>query len=346
MKTIDLRSDTVTKPTPGMRKAIYEAEVADDVLGEDPTVNELQKAVAQMLDKEEALFVPSGTMSNQLALKTHTQPGNEVICESDCHIFHYEAGASGMLSGVLLKTLPGRYGVLTADQIDEAVNSDEDIHHAPTRLIALENTHNRAGGTVYPIEEIRGIRKVSERFRIPMHLDGARLMNACVATNIKPAQYAQYFDSVSLCFSKGLGAPVGSILAANREFITKARYYRKAYGGAMRQAGILAAGALYALRHHVDRLADDHLKARRLAEAIAGMKAFSIDLTAVQTNIVIFEVRRPGLSAQDVVLQLQQAGILAIAFSRKRVRFVTHLDVSMSDIDDAITIMKQYYSEP
>lgn len=346
MKTIDLRSDTVTKPSPAMRKAMCEAEVGDDVLGEDPTARELQDATAMMLGMEDALFVPSGTMGNQLAIKTHTHAGNEVICEADSHIVHYEAGASGMLSGVQLKTLPGQRGVLTAAQIEEAINADGDIHHAPTRLIALENTHNRAGGTIYPLGTMHAIRQMAAGFGIPMHLDGARLLNACVATNTKPHQYAANFDSVSLCFSKGLGAPAGSVLAGRKDYITRARYYRKAFGGGMRQVGILAAGALYALRHNLDRLAEDHDKAQRLAQAIAGMKAFSIDLDAVQTNIVIFEIVRPSLSAHTVVSHLEELGILSIAFSNKRVRFVTHMDVSMADIDDAITLMKKHYSAP
>lgn len=342
MKTVDLRSDTVTQPSPEMRAAMASAKVGDDVFGEDPTVNELQEAVARMFDKEAGLFVPSGTMGNQLAVKTHTQPGNEIILEADAHIFKYEAGAAGMLSGVITKILPGVNGVLTAEQIERSVNHLDDIHAAPTGLIALENTHNRAGGTIYPLEEIKKISEMAHRRRIPLHLDGARIMNACVAANIKPMEYGKCFDSISICLSKGLGAPVGSVLTGTKAFIDKARYYRKAYGGGMRQVGILAAAGLYALRHHMDKLGEDHQKARKLAEAVAAIKAFSIDLSTVQTNIVIFSVKNG--TSYDVIDQLKSQGILAIPFSDVKIRFVTHLDVSMEDIDHTIRILKKHFN--
>jgi threonine aldolase len=341
MRIVDLRSDTVTKPSAAMREAMFKADVGDDVFGEDPTVNELQQVVAKMFDKEDALFVASGTMGNQLALKTHTQPGNEIICEADCHIFKYEAGASGMLSGAQMHTVQGQQGVLTAGQIEAAINH-EDIHSAPTALIALENTHNRAGGTIYPIEEIRKIRALAHERKIAMHLDGARLMNACVVTHIKPMEYGKYFDSISLCFSKGLGAPVGSILTGTKQFIARARYYRKAFGGGMRQVGFLAAAALYALRHNIDRLEEDHGKAKKLAQAIAQCSRFTIDLSAVQTNIVIFSVK-DGLS-YDVVEKLKTDGILSIPFSDKKIRFVTHLDVSMDDMEYCVASLKKNFS--
>ncbi len=341
MKTVDLRSDTVTKPSPAMREAMFKAEVGDDVFGEDPTVNELQQVVSKMFGKEDALFVASGTMGNQLALKTHTQPGNEIICEADCHIFKYEAGASGMLSGAQMHIVKGEKGILKVGQVEEAINH-EDIHSAPTALIALENTHNRAGGTVYPIEEIKKISALARERKIGLHLDGARLMNACVAENIKPMEYGKYFDSISLCFSKGLGAPVGSVLAGTAKFIEKARYYRKAFGGGMRQAGFLAAAALYALRYNIDRLKEDHAKAKELAEAISQLKYFSLDLSAVQTNIVIFSVKEG--SSYDVVEKLKTAGILCIPFSDKKIRFVTHLDVSMEDMDYCIACLKKNFN--
>ncbi|MBL7959573.1 low-specificity L-threonine aldolase [bacterium] len=342
MKTIDLRSDTVTKPSPDMRAAMAAAEVGDDVFGEDPTVNELQQVVARMFDKEAGLFVPSGTMGNQLAVKTHTQPGNEIILEADAHIFKYEAGAAGMLSGVITKILPGTNGVLSADQIDRSVNNLDDIHAAPTGLIALENTHNRAGGTIYPIEEIKRISDVAHRRNIPLHLDGARVMNACVASNIKPLEYGKFFDSISICLSKGLGAPAGSVLVGTKPFIDKARYFRKAFGGGMRQVGILAAAGLYALRHNVDKLREDHLKARKLAESISELKSFTIDLPTVQTNIVIFSVKTG--TSYDIIDKLKLQGILAIPFSDVKIRFVTHLDVSMDDIDHTISILKKHFN--
>lgn len=342
MKIVDLRSDTVTKPSKEMREAMSSAEVGDDVFGEDPTVNELQQVVALMFDKEAGLYVPSGTMGNQLAVKTHTQPGNEIILEADAHIFKYEAGAAGMLSGVITKILPGIDGVLTADQIERSVNRTDDIHAAPTGMIALENTHNRAGGTIYPMEEIKKISEMAHRRNIPLHLDGARIMNACVATNIKPMEYGRYFDSISICLSKGLGAPVGSVLVGTKNFIDKARYFRKAYGGGMRQAGILAAAGLYALRHNMDKLREDHLKAKRLAEAISLLKSFSIDLATVQTNIVIFSVKSG--TSYAIIDKLKDQGILAIPFSDVKIRFVTHLDVSLEDIDHTINSLKKHFN--
>lgn len=342
MKIVDLRSDTVTKPSKEMREAMSSAEVGDDVFGEDPTVNELQQVVALMFDKEAGLYVPSGTMGNQLAVKTHTQPGNEIILEANAHIFKYEAGAAGMLSGVITKILPGIDGVLTADQIERSVNRTDDIHAAPTGMIALENTHNRAGGTIYPMEEIKKISEMAHRRNIPLHLDGARIMNACVATNIKPMEYGRYFDSISICLSKGLGAPVGSVLVGTKNFIDKARYFRKAYGGGMRQAGILAAAGLYALRHNMDKLREDHLKAKRLAEAISLLKSFSIDLATVQTNIVIFSVKSG--TSYAIIDKLKDQGILAIPFSDVKIRFVTHLDVSLEDIDHTINSLKKHFN--
>ncbi len=342
MKIVDLRSDTVTKPSKEMREAMFSAEVGDDVFGEDPTVNELQEVVARMFDKEAGLYIPSGTMGNQLAVKTHTHPGNEIILEADAHIFKYEAGAAGMLSGVITKILHGVNGVLTAEQIDHSVNRTDDIHAAPTGMIALENTHNRAGGTIYPMEEIKKISEVAHRRNIPLHLDGARIMNACVATNIKPMEYGRYFDSISICLSKGLGAPVGSVLVGTKNFIDKARYFRKAYGGGMRQAGILAAAGLYALRHNMDKLREDHLKAKRLAEAISLLKSFSIDLATVQTNIVIFSVKSG--TSYAIIDKLKDQGILAIPFSDVKIRFVTHLDVSLEDIDHTINSLKKHFN--
>ncbi|HZT81959.1 MAG TPA: GntG family PLP-dependent aldolase, partial [Gemmataceae bacterium] len=254
---IDLRSDTVTRPTPGMRAAMAAAEVGDDVFDEDPTVNRLQERVAALLGKEAALFVPSGTMSNQVCVRTHTQPGDELLCDVNCHIYNYEAGGPAVLSGVTCRCVEGDCGILDVSQLDGLVRPDNE-HFVRTRLVCLENTHNRGGGKVYPLEKVQAISAWARRAGLATHLDGARLWNAVVATGVPAQEWARHFDSVSVCFSKGLGAPVGSALAGPRDFVAKARRTRKLFGGGMRQAGVLAAAALYALDHHVERLAEDH----------------------------------------------------------------------------------------
>ena len=259
---IDLRSDTVTKPTPAMRKAMAEAEVGDDVFGEDPTVNALQEKVAKILGKEASIFVPSGTMANQLAIKSHTQPGDEVIIEATSHPYNFEAGASAALSGIQFYCLKGIRGILDASQIEEAIRPDD--HHFPvTRLICLENTHNRGGGSVYPIKKIAEISRFAKSKGLLLHLDGARLWNASVAAGIKPQEYAQWADSVSVCLSKGLGAPIGSLVAGSKTFIDRVHRFRKMFGGGMRQVGIIAAAGIYALDHHIGRLKEDHENAKR-----------------------------------------------------------------------------------
>ncbi len=332
---VDLRSDTFTKPTQAMRDAIASADVGDDVFGEDPTVNLLQEKVASMLGKEAGLFVASGTMGNQVAINALTQPGDEVILESQAHIFFYEAGAPALLSGVQLRTIPGEMGVLTAEQITSAIRPDN-VHFPPTRLICLENTHNRAGGAIYPIEQIKHIRQIAESRNIQMHLDGARLWNASVASGIPLADWARYFDSVSLCFSKGLGAPVGSMLVGSRDFIHRAHRYRKIYGGAMRQVGILAAAALYAVEHHVDKLADDHVHARLLAEAVNALPGLRVDLDSVQTNIVVIRVEGAKRSASEIVHLLRDKDVLLLATGSDMIRAVTHLEISEENIHTAI----------
>ncbi|MDP2972738.1 MAG: GntG family PLP-dependent aldolase, partial [Deltaproteobacteria bacterium] len=256
-KWIDLRSDTVTRPTPLMRKAMSEAEVGDDVFGEDPTVNALHERVAQMLGKEAALFVPSGTMANQLAIKSHTQPGDEVIIEATSHPYNFEGGGGAVLSGIQFYCLRGVRGILDASQIEEAIRPDD--HHFPvTRLICLENTHNRGGGAIYPIDKMAEIYRLAKSKGLLVHLDGARLWNASVATGISPHEYGQWADSVSVCLSKGLGAPIGSLVAGSRIFIDRVHRFRKMFGGGMRQVGIIAAAGLYALEHHIERLKEDH----------------------------------------------------------------------------------------
>ncbi|GBD94907.1 L-allo-threonine aldolase [bacterium BMS3Abin05] len=339
-RSIDLRSDTVTQPLPEMREAIAHAVVGDDVFGEDPTVNDLQETVAALLGKEAGLFVVSGTMANQVAINAHTQPGDEVICEYNAHIFNYEGGAPALLSGVQLHPLPGVHGVITAEQIEPVIRPFD--HHYPhTQLIAIENTHNRAGGTIFPIEEMKKIYELAQKYGLAVHLDGARLWNASVATHIPLAEYAKYADSVSVCFSKGLGAPVGSMIAGSKEFIHRAHRYRKVYGGGMRQAGILAAGALYAVKNNVHRLAEDHARAGRLAAALAAFDGIRIDLKAVQTNIVIFEVISQKISAPEFVDRCGEAGVLMLAIGTNRVRLVVHLHITDADVERTIAVFKQ-----
>ncbi len=325
-----------------MREAIARAEVGDDVFGEDPTVNLLQEKVASLLGKETGLFVASGTMGNEVTLNAHTQPGEEIILEIDSHIFNYEAAAPALLAGVQLHPLHGKRGVLTAEQV-EAVIRPDDVHFPRTSLVCLENTHNRAGGTIYPLEEIRRIRKVVDAHGFMMHLDGARLWNASVATGISLKEYAGYFDSVSVCFSKGLGAPVGSLIVGSEEFIVRARRYRKLYGGGMRQAGILAAAGLYALENNIDRLAEDHRNARKLAEAVASLPGISVDLDSVQTNIVIIQIDGARYTASQVADVLKEHGILLLAIAPARLRAVTHLDVSEEGIDRAIKVFQELF---
>lgn len=335
MRIIDLRSDTVTKPTEAMREAMAKAEVGDDVYGEDPTVNRLQDMAAGLLGKKAALFVPSGTMANQLAIRIQTQPGQEVIAESKAHIVRYEQGAAGALAGVQLHWVVGDRGIMGPEQIEAAIRPT-DPHSIQTALICLENTHNSGGGTIYPLATIERIRTLASARRIPMHLDGARLFNAVAATTLPPAAYAQHFETVSLCLSKGLGAPAGSLLLTNDPaLIDKARRFRRMYGGAMRQAGILAAAGIYALDHHVGRLKDDHDNAKRLARKLQQISAITINPQHVDTNIVIFDVVGHKLAPAAIVAALKQEGVLINAIGGTSFRAVTHLDVSTRQIDMA-----------
>ncbi|HSA61381.1 MAG TPA: low-specificity L-threonine aldolase [Nitrospiraceae bacterium] len=338
---IDLRSDTVTVPTDGMRKAMARAEVGDDVYGEDPTVNRLQDLAAALLGKRAALFVPSGTMANQLAIRSQTQPGQEVIVESKCHIVRYEQGAAGALAGVQLHWVTGERGIMTAEQVEAAVRP-KDPYSIPTGLICLENTHNAGGGTIYPLSTIEKIRTVAARHGIPMHLDGARLFNAVAATTLPPASYAQHFESVSVCLSKGLGAPVGSLLiSSDPQLIDRARRFRRMYGGAMRQAGILAAAGIYALEHHVTRLKDDHDHAKKLARMLQQIPSVQIAPQHVETNIVIFEVVDQRRSPAELVAALKEQGLLINAIGGQSFRAVTHLNVSAKQIDEAGAIFSR-----
>ncbi|MGQ9645493.1 MAG: low-specificity L-threonine aldolase [Thermodesulfobacteriota bacterium] len=337
---IDLRSDTVTKPTPPMRKAMAEAEVGDDVFGEDPTVNALQEKVARILRKEASIFVPSGTMANQLAIKSHTQPGDEVIIEATSHPYNFEGGASAALSGIQFYCLKGVRGILDASQIEEAIRPDD--HHFPvTRLICLENTHNRGGGSIYPIKKIAEISQLARSKGLLVHLDGARLWNASVASGIEPHEYAQWADSVSVCLSKGLGAPIGSIVAGTKAFIDRVHRFRKMFGGGMRQAGIIAAAGIYALDHHIERLKEDHQNAKRLALGLKEIKAVSIDPEEVETNILIFDVAAAGMTPIQICDAIKKEGVLIHAIGKTQIRLVTHLDVSKEDVEAALKAFKR-----
>lgn len=339
-RMIDLRSDTVTKPSAAMREAMASAEVGDDVFGEDPTVNRLQEEVASILGKEAALFVPSGTMANQLCIKTHTSPGDEVVAERGAHVFNYETAGAAFLSSVQIHIIDGERGVLRADDIRRSIRPN--LYYMPrTRLICLENTHNRAGGTIYPLDVIAKVRALAEEFGIRLHLDGARLWNACAATGTSAADYAKYFDSVSVCLSKGLGAPVGSVIAGTRAFIDDARHFRKIFGGGMRQAGVLAAAGLFALKNNRDRLVEDHRNASWLAGQLSTVPGFSIDLATVQTNIIIIDVEATGRQPEAILADLKSRGVLLSAGNYMGLRAVTHLDVSRAQVEEAASVVRE-----
>jgi threonine aldolase len=341
---IDLRSDTVTQPTDAMRKAMARAEVGDDVYGEDPTVNRLQDMAAALLGKRAALFVPSGTMGNQLAIRAHTQPGQEVIVESKAHIVRYEQGAAGALAGVQLHWVGGDRGIMTAEQVEAAIRP-KDPYSIPTGLICIENTHNSGGGTIYSLSTIEKIRAIATKHGIPMHLDGARLFNAVAATTLPAATYAQHFETVSFCLSKGLGAPAGSLLvSSDTQLIERARRFRRMYGGAMRQSGILAAAGIHALEHHVTRLKTDHDHAKKLARALQQIPAVRIAPQHVETNIVIFDVPDPRLTPADLVTQLKDHGVLIHAIGGRSFRAVTHLNILTKQIDEAAEVFARVLS--
>ncbi|MBI4719851.1 MAG: aminotransferase class I/II-fold pyridoxal phosphate-dependent enzyme [Chitinivibrionia bacterium] len=329
-RIIDLRSDTVTRPGPQMRRAIAEAAVGDDVFGDDPTVIALEERVAALMGKEASLFVPSGTMANQVALASISSPGDEVILDRQSHIFNYEVAAAAALSGLQVNPLDGDRGMITAEMIEPHIRA-ANVHHPVTKIIAIENTHNRAGGRVYPIEEMRAIKRLAGRCGLIVHLDGARLANAVMASGVSFADYASCADTVSMCFSKGLGAPIGSIVVSTAETIRKARRKRKMFGGGMRQVGILAAAALYALDNHIERLRIDHENARRLGGHIEAVDGLELAYP-VESNIVVFRVH-PRLGTVEALLaSLKEKGILAIPFGAGLVRMVTHLDVNEGDI--------------
>ncbi len=339
---IDLSSDTVTRPTPGMIEAMMRAEVGDDVFGQDPTVNALQERVADMFGMDAALFCPSGTMTNQIAIKAHTRPLDEVICDELSHIYQYETGGYAFHSGVALQLLPGKHGKITAEQIEAAIRPDYDWLPS-SRLVVLENTCNKGGGSFYTLEEIAPIAALCGARGLALHLDGARLYNALVETGEQPSAVGRHFDSISLCLSKGLGAPVGSVLMGDAGFIRRARRIRKVMGGGMRQAGYLAAAGLYALDHHVDRLAVDNQRARKLGAVLQGL-AYVESVRPVRTNIVLFDLK-PPLTAQAWLADMEAAGIRGVAFGPRTVRFVTHLDISEAMIEKAIDLLQNFGSK-
>jgi threonine aldolase len=338
-KVIDLRSDTVTKPTPAMRRAMAQADVGDDVFGEDPTVNRLQERAAELFGREAALFVPSGTMGNQIAIKVHTQPGDEVILEEASHIFNSEMAMMAAFSGVIPRPIPSERGWLRWEQIESAIRPNV-YYYAQTRLICLENTHNFKGGSIYPLEWAREIIEKAHERGLKVHLDGARIFNAAVATGRSVKELTEGFDSVMFCLSKGLGAPVGSMLVGSAEFIEKARRVRKMLGGGMRQVGILAAAGLYALEHHIERLAEDHENAQILAQALREIP--EVRLEHVETNIIIFELTKTP--AEKLITELKKRNILALAIGPRRVRLVTHLDVSRADVLCAACALQEILS--
>ncbi len=332
---VDFRSDTLTKPTPGMRKAMAEAEVGDDVFGEDPTVNRLEAMLAEMLGKEAAVFVTSGTQANQVAIRAQTQPGDELIGAEASHFYRYETAAWAVMSGCSVCLVDSDRGVFDGEAVANVIRPP-DQHYAISRMVICENTQNRGCGKVWPIEPMADIRKVADERGLTMHMDGARLWNACAASGLAPTDYTRYFDSVAVCFSKGLGAPVGSAMASTKEVVARARRARKMFGGAMRQAGILAAAAIYSLEHHRERLTEDHANAKRLAEALADLPGLSIDPTRVETNIILFDVKPALGTAQDLVDRMDAVGVKMLAVAPQTVRALTHLDVSAEQTDEAI----------
>ncbi len=336
IKYIDLRSDTVTKPSKAMREAIATAVVGDDVWGDDPTVNKLQEKCSALTGKPAALFVTSGCMANQLAIKCHTNPSEEIIAEWDSHIVKYEVAGPSFISGVQVMPLKGKSGVMHVDEVERHIRPDW-YHYPKTSLVCIENTHNRAGGTIYPLDEIKKISSLTKKQNLKLHLDGARIFNASVETGISIEEYSSFVDSISFCFSKGLGAPIGSILCGDVDFITKAHKFRKILGGGMRQSGIIAAGALYALDNNIDRLKEDHQNARHFAEEISRLPFIEIDMDSVQTNIVIFITKK---NASVIREKLEKKGLLLTNDGVNKMRVVFHLDVSIEQTEQAIEIFK------
>lgn len=335
---IEYRSDTFTKPTPAMLKAMFSASVGDDVFKEDPTVNQLQSMLAEKFGMEAGIFCPSGTMTNQIAIKCHTQPGGEVICDKTSHVYIYEGGGIAFNSGCQVKTIGGNRGRIKAAQVQESINPD-DIHKAKTQVVSLENTANRGGGSCYEFADIQEIKEICLENNLKLHLDGARLFNALIAKGENPKEYGNIFDSISICLSKGLGAPVGSVLLGTKDFIAKAFRVRKVFGGGMRQAGYLAAAGIFALENNVDRLALDHLHAKQITEALS-KKDFIGEIMPVETNIIIFDVKGK-YTAKSLTEELKQNEILVSAVSPTQIRIVLHLDVSDEMVKKTISVIEK-----
>lgn len=333
----DLRSDTFTKPSPAMLEAMYKANVGDDVFGEDPTVNKLEAMTADMFGMEAALFCPSGTMTNQIGIKCHTQPGDEVICDKLSHVYQYEGGGIAFNSACSVKTLDGDRGRISSEQVQEAINPD-DPHKARSSLVSIENTANRGGGSCYSFDELQRIKEVCLKNKLSYHLDGARLWNALVANGETAKQYGDLFDSISVCLSKGLGTPIGSLLIGKKDFIAKARRVRKVFGGGMRQAGYMAACGIYAIENNINRLADDHKHARQIAEALS-KKDFIGKIMPVETNIVIFEVLTPK-SAKEFTEDLKKYNIQCLPISATQVRMVVHLDITKEMVKNMVAVIE------
>lgn len=333
----DLRSDTFTKPTLEMLEAMFKAEVGDDVFGEDPSINQLEAIGADMFGMEAAMFCPSGTMTNQIAINVHTNPGDEVICDDLSHVYIYEGGGIAFNSGAQVRAIKGDRGRINAEQVIDAINPD-DLHKARTSLVSLENTANRGGGSCYNFEDILAIKEVCLQHKLALHLDGARLFNALVAKGEKPKQYGETFDSISICLSKGLGTPVGSLLLGKKDFIKEARRVRKKFGGGMRQAGYLAAAGIYALQNNIQRLSNDHQHAKLVGEALQ-KKSFVKSIVPTETNILIFEMMEP-YTAQIMIDALKQYNILCLPISKTAIRMVFHLDVWPDMVEEMITVIE------
>ena len=339
MKTIDLRSDTVTRPSPQMRQAIATADVGDDVFGDDPTVTLLETHVAGLFEREASLFVPSGTMGNQICLRALSQPGWEILCDREAHIVNYEVAGPAVHSALLVNLLTTERGMTTADMIRNNIRP-KNLHCPETKLVALENTHNRHGGAVLPQDEVVRVREVCDEFGLILHLDGARIWNAHIASGLSLPTLTRPFDSISVCLSKGLGAPIGSMILGSADLIEKCRRVRKLFGGAMRQVGIIAAAGLYAVKNNIPRLAEDHANARLLASGLSQTNAFDIDPDTVETNIVVVTLRDPH-TPDSMLTRLKEIGVLAVPFGANKIRFVTHLDVTRADCEEALARIAQ-----
>lgn len=336
MKILDFRSDTITKPTEEMRKAMYQAEVGDDVYGEDPTINKLEEMARELLGKESALFVPSGTMGNQLALLSHTERSQEIILEDWSHIYRYEGGGLAFLSGLQAKPIKGKNGIMKVEDIKNAIVQDNDFHHAQTGLICMENTHNMAGGVVLPLKRMKEIYNLAKNHKLPVHLDGARVFNAASYLGVDVREITKYTDSLMVCLSKGLCSPVGSILAGSKDFIDKAKNYRKMLGGGIRQGGVLAAAGIVSLTKMIDRLEEDHQKIYRLAEGLKEIKGIKINDDTVQTNILMIDISNTSFTSDELVNRMKNEGILASSITNDIIRFVSHYYIEDEDINYTI----------